>query len=108
MSVTLTTNGRIDGCRTPHTLLDRLLGSAIQNGPWIMFQRAMSWDAHNIVPHQRQTIPPSAIAEEYQVTKRVPGCLPESGVVLVLNEIPELISPPVCEWDEVDPPVGEG
>ncbi len=108
MSVTLTTNGRIDGCRTAHLLLGRLLGSAIKNGPWIMFEREMSWDAYNIVPDQRETIPADAIAESYQVIKRVPGCLPETGVVLVLNKIPELVSPPVCEWDERDPPGGEG
>jgi hypothetical protein len=104
VSVTLTTNGRIDGCRMAHILLGRLLGSAIENGPWIMFEREMIWDAHNILPHERKSIPPGAIAEEHQVIKRVPGCLPETGVVLVLNQIPQLVSPPVCEWDEVDPP----
>lgn len=108
MSVTLTTNGRIDGCRTAHILLGRLLGSAIENGPWIMFERETGWDAHNILAHERETIPDGAIAETYQVIKREPGRLPETGVVLVLNQIPQLVSPPVCEWDEIDRPGGGG
>ena len=108
MSVILTTNGRIDGCRTAHILLGRLLGSAIENGPWIMFEREMSWAAHNILPKERKSIPAGAIAETYEVIKRVPGCLPEIGFVLVLKQIPTLVSPPVCDWDQPDPPGGEG
>lgn len=100
----LTTNGRINGCRDRETLLERLLGAAIEHGPWIMFRREMSWDAHNIVRDQRPTIPREAIVAEYVVQKHVPNCLPETGVVIVLNRVPVLQSPPVAEWDESDAP----
>lgn len=100
----LTTNGRINGCRDPQTLLARLLEAAIEHGPWIMFEREMSWDAHNIVPRQRQSIPRSAIMAEYVVQKLVPDRLPETGVVVVLNKAPVLQSPPVAEWDQSDAP----
>ncbi len=104
MSLTLTTNGRINGCRDQEILLARLMGAALEHGPWIMFEREMGWDGHNIVPHERQLIPNSWILAEYQVTKRCPGCLPETGVVLVLRKAPILQSLPVAEWDEVDLP----
>lgn len=109
MTLTLTTNGRINGCRDQEILLARLLGAALEHGPWIMFEREMSWCGHNIVPHERQTIPPSAIVAEYVVSRKVPGCFPENGVVLVLNTIPVLQFLPVAEWDEIDvPPVPAG
>lgn len=104
MTLTLNTNGRINGCRDQEILLGRLLGSAIDLGPWIMFEGAIDWHAHNVLPEDRQKIPPSAILAEYVVSRKVPGCFPENGVVLVLNTTPLLQSLPVAEWDESEAP----
>lgn len=107
MSVTLTTNGVVIG-NSWRMCLAECLQACVRRGPIAMWQHAMGWEAYNFLPEQAASIPRSAIAETYRVT-RDPDCMfPETGVVYVLNQIPTLVSPPVCEWDQPDSPGGEG
>ena len=108
MSVTLTTNGIIIATQARHHCLGQCLEACVKHGPIVMWQESMGWTARNVQQSGIVGIPSRMIESVYRVV-RDPHCMfPDNGVVYVLNQQPTLVSPPVCDWDQPDPPGGEG